>query len=149
MKRADRILGILLLLLGLACLAEGGRVWDGIGGTGFMPVLLGSVFLLLALGLLAFPSRPQGETSISWPAGGVWRQIVLIFISLTSYVLLLPWIGYLPGTAILLIALVRVMGRVHWGFSLIFGVGVSVLTHVVFKIWLNMPFPAGVLLPFG
>ena len=29
------------------------------------------------------------------------------------------------------------------------GVGVAALTHVVFKTWLNMPFPSGILLPFG
>jgi hypothetical protein len=46
-------------------------------------------------------------------------------------------------------ALVWVMGSVRWGYSLIFGVGVSAFTHFVFKIWLNMPFPSGLLLPFG
>jgi hypothetical protein len=37
------------------------------------------------------------------------------------------------------------MGGVRWGYGLIFGFGVSILTYVVFKIWLNMPFPAGFL----
>ena len=41
MSVADRILGIILLLLALVCLVEGIRVWDGMGGTGFMPVIKG------------------------------------------------------------------------------------------------------------
>ena len=149
MKRADRILGILLALLGLLCLAEAIRVWDGIGGTGFLPLLLGVVFALLSPGLLVSRSQPPKSSSISWPARGVWQRIGLIFLSLVFYILLLPWIGYLLATALFMIALVRAMGGVRWGYSLIFGVGVSASTHVVFKIWLNMPFPSGILLPFG
>ena len=149
MKRADRILGILLALLGLFCLVEGVRVWDGIGGTGFMPLLLGVVFALLSLGFLVSRSQPLKSSSLPWPAKGVWRRIGLIFISLVSYILLLPWIGYLLATTLFMIALVRAMVGVRWGYSLIFGVGVSAFTHVVFKIWLNMPFPSGLLLPFG
>jgi len=149
MKRADRILGILLLLLGLLCLVEGIRVWDGIGGTGFMPLLLGIVFALLSLGFLVLRPQNQESPSIPWPAKDVCRKIGLILISLVVYVLLLPWIGFLLGTTFFLTALVWIMGRVRWGYSLAFGVVVSIITHVVFKIWLNMPFPAGWLLPFG
>jgi putative tricarboxylic transport membrane protein len=149
MKQADRILGILLALLGFLCLAEAVRVWDGIGGTGFMPLFLGVVFALLSLGLLASPSQPPKSSPLPWPAKEVWQRIGLIFTVLGLYILLLPWFGYLLATTIFLTALVWVMGRVRWGYCLIFGVGVSAVTHVVFKTWLNMPFPSGIFLPFG
>ena len=149
MKRADRILGILLALLALFCIVEGVRVWDGLGGTGFIPLLLGIVFALLSLGVLVPRSQDQKPPSIPWPAKGVWQQIGLIFLSLVLYILLLPWIGYLLGTTFLFTALMWVVGRVRWGYGLIFGGVVSAITHVVFKIWLSMPFPAGILLPFG
>jgi len=149
MKRADRILGILLALLALFCFVEGIRVWDGVGGTGFIPLLLGVVFALLGLGVLAPRSYNQETPSIPWPTKGVWQQIGSIFLSLVLYILLLPWVGYLLGTTFLLTALMRVMGRVRWGYGLIFGGVVSAITHVIFKIWLSMPFPAGILLPFG
>ena len=149
MKRADRILGILLALLALFCIAEGVRVWDGIGGTGFIPLILGVVFALLSLGVLTSRSQNQKPPPIPWPARGVWRRIGLIFLTLVLYILLLPWIGYLLGTIFFLTALMRVMGKVRYGYGLIFGIAVSVMTHVVFKIWLSLPFPAGTLLPFG
>jgi hypothetical protein len=145
MVRADRILGIILLLLALVCFIEGIRVWDGMGGTGFMPVLLGMVFALLGPGLLIPRSPSQASFSICWPLKAGWRQIGMIFLCMGLYTLLLPWVGFLLGTTLFLAALVSVMGRVRWWYGLIFGFVVSIITHVVFKIWLNMPFPAGFL----
>ncbi len=149
MIKADRILGILLVLLGLLCLVEAVRVWDGVGGTGFMPLLLGVLFAMLSLGLLISRPQPSELSPISWPAKSVWQRIGMIFAVLVLYILLLPWAGYLLATTVFLTALVGVMGRVRWGYCLVFGVGVSAVTHVVFKTWLNMPFPSGILLPFG
>lgn len=149
MGRADRILGMILLLPALFCLVEGIRVWDGWGGTGFMPLLLGIVFVLLSLRILIPPSRGAESPQIFWPPLAVWRQIGLIFISLALYTYLLPWLGYLLGTTLFLIALIRIMGKVPWGYGLVFGIVVSGITYLVFKTWLNMPFPSGLLLPFG
>jgi hypothetical protein len=59
------------------------------------------------------------------------------------YTLLVPWVGYPLSTALFLTILLRAMGKVRWGYGLVFGLGVSVFTYVIFKIWLNMPLPAG------
>lgn len=145
MVRADRILGAILLILALVCFIEGIRVWDGMGGTGFMPALLGMIFALLAPGLLIARPTNQASPSIPWPPKAGWRQIGLIFLCMVLYTLLLPWVGFLLGTTLFLTALVRVMGRVRRRYGLIFGLMVSIITYVVFKIWLNMPFPVGLL----
>jgi hypothetical protein len=145
MRTADRILGIFLLLLSFLCLWEGIRVWDGAGGTGFMPVLVGVVFAILSLGFLILRSHQKDSPSIPWPSGGVCQQIGMIFIALASYTLLLPWVGYLIGTTLFLIGLVRVMGKVRWEYGVVFSLVVSVITYLVFKTWLNMPLPTGFL----
>ena len=110
-----------------------------------MPALVGVIFALLSTGLLL--SKPQNKENevISWPQKRGWQQIGVIFASLVLYALLLPWIGYLLATALFLTGLLRAMGKVRWRSGLIFGAVVSASTHVIFKIWLNMPLPAGFL----
>jgi hypothetical protein len=145
MSVADRILGIILLLLALVCLVEGIRVWDGMGGTGFMPVIMGVVFGTLSSGFLVSRSPNRESPPIPWPTKGNWQKIGFISLSLVLYTLLVPWIGYLIGTTLFLIGLVRAMGRVRWGYGLIFGLVATGFTYIIFKIWLNMPFPVGFL----
>ncbi len=145
MARADRILGIILVSLALICFIEGIRVWDGLGGSGFMPAVLGIFFALLCSRFLLPRPSNQPSVPISWPSKEGWQQMGLIFLLLGLYTLLLPWTGFLPGTTLLLTALVRLMGRVRWGYGFIFGFFVSAISYLVFKIWLNMPFPSGLL----
>jgi hypothetical protein len=139
----DRIVGFILLLLAATCIAEGIRVWDGFGGTGFMPAIVGLIFVFLSPGLLLRKSRDQAEGVIPWPQKGVWQKIGVTLASLVLYTLLVPWVGYPLSTALFLTILLRAMGKVRWGYGLVFGLGVSVFTYVIFKIWLNMPLPAG------
>jgi len=145
MLAADRILGILLLLLASACLAEGIRVWDGMWGTGFLPVTMGFIFGLLALGFLFSRSSRPESSRIPWPAKGNRKKIAFIYLSLMSYTLLVPWMGYFIGTTLFLIGLVRAMGRVRWGYGLFFSLVTSSCTYLIFKVWLKMPLPGGFL----
>lgn len=140
---ADRTVGFILLFLAATCIAEGIRVWDGFGGTGFMPAILGLIFVFLSLGLLLGKSRDQKDGVILWPQKGVWPKIGLALTVLILYTLLVPWIGYPLSTAVFLLVLLRSMGKVRLGYGLLFGVVVSAFTYVIFKIWLNMPLPAG------
>ena len=142
---ADRILGIILLLLASACLAEGVRVWDGMGGTGFMPVIMGVAFGALSLAFLVPRFSRRESSRIPWPAKGNRQKIAIVSLFLVSYTLLVPWIGYFISTTLFLIGLVRAMGKVRWGAGLTFSLATSSCTYFIFKVWLKMPLPAGFL----
>jgi hypothetical protein len=143
MSFADHLLGTVLLLLAVAVLAEGIRVWDGLGGTGFMPIIVGIFFSLLGLGHLLHKPRERDRAAIAWPARRIWQQIGLILLFLFLYALSVPWFGYPVATTLFLTGLLQAMGKVGWRYGLIFGSGVSSITYVIFKVWLNMPLPAG------
>jgi putative tricarboxylic transport membrane protein len=145
MLAADRILGIIFLLLASACLAEGIRVWDGMGETGFLPVIMGIVFGALAPGFLFSRSSHRESFQIPWPAKGNRQKIALVYLSLMLYTLLVPWMGYFIGTTLFLIGLVRAMGSVRWGYGLFFSLATSSCTYLIFKVWLKMPLPGGFL----
>ncbi len=145
MRRSDRILGWVLLLLALVSLGEGVRTWDKIGGTGFMPVIVGSIFGLLGLGLLFPRPHPQKDQPIFWGHQAGWQRVGLTFITFVLYILTIPWVGYAIGTIVFLTALFKIMGNIRWRNGFLFGIAASVSTYVIFKIWLNMPLPPGFL----
>lgn len=82
MRKADRILGGLLLLLAVISLGEGLRTWDKMGGTGFMPVIVGSISSLLRFGLLARPPHPEKDQPIFFNHKAGWQRVGLTLLSL-------------------------------------------------------------------
>ena len=145
MRRSDRLLGWVLLALASISLAEGLRTWDKIGGTGFMPVIVGSIFSLLGLGLLVGRARPGTDSSVFQIHQEGWRRVGLTFIAFFLYILTIPWVGYAIGTIVFLTALFNIMGNVRWRNGFFFGIVASASTYVIFKMWLNLPLPAGFL----
>ncbi len=145
MRRSDRLLGWILLALASISLAEGMRIWDKIGGTGFMPVIVGSIFSLLGLGLLFGRPRPEKDSPVFQIHQEGWQRVGLTFITFFLYILTIPWVGYAIGTIVLLMVLLNIMGNVRWRNGFFFGIVASFSTYVIFKVWLNMPLPAGFL----
>ena len=143
MRKADRIVGWILFSLALVCAVEGWRTWDGVGGTGFFPVILAGIFAFLSLGLLLGKTAPEEDHAISWPDKKSWWRMALVFSALISYAILSQWVGYPAATVLFLAALCKIIGERRWPFGFLFGAGVAAVTYVVFKIWLNLPLPAG------
>jgi hypothetical protein len=143
MRKSDRILGWVLLGLALFSLGEGWRTWDKIGGTGFMPVIIGIIFSLLGLGLLFSRSHPEKNESIFGTEQTGWRRVGLTCITFALYILTIQSVGYALGTIVFLTILFKIMGVIRWRTGFIFGIVASASTYVIFKIWLSMPLPAG------
>ncbi len=146
MRYADRVVGWVLLLLAAVCALEGWRTWDGVGGTGFFPTILGGIFGLLGIGFLGGKTPPEDNVPIPWPDRMGWRQIAQVLSALIVYAVLIPWIGYPVATTLFLAGLCKIVGSRRWTYGFLFGVVVSAVTHVIFKTWLNMPLPVG---PWG
>jgi len=141
MRKSDRILGWVLLGLALLALGEGWRTWDKIGGTGFMPVIIGIIFSLLGLGLLFRRPDPEKDEPFFGTEQAGWRRVGLAFITFALFVLTIPFIGYAIGTIVFLTILFKIMGVVRWRTGFIFGIIGSASTYVIFKILLSMPLP--------
>jgi putative tricarboxylic transport membrane protein len=145
MRKSDRILGWVLLGLALLALGEGWRTWDKIGGTGFMPVIIGIIFSLLGFGLLFNRRASEEDQPLFGTEQAGWRRVALACIIFALFVLTIPFVGYVIGTIVFLTILFKIMGVVRWRTGFIFGVVGSISTYVIFKILLSMPLPDGFL----
>lgn len=135
MRRANLACGALLLLLGAVALIEAARMKDGWLGARLMPAVVGVV--LVGLGV-AHVLRPVVKEQ-AWPDAAAWRRLVAAFGALVGYVVLLPWIGFLPMTAVFVLALVRTLGTYSWIAAAALTVVISIASQVIFVRWLGMP----------
>lgn len=146
MKSLDRGTSLFWLFLSiLVCIESFGL---GIGtprnpGMGFMAfgasVLLGSLSLILFLQTMLKKEEVRTEPLF---AGKLWEKVLFIVIALMIYSKVLPVVGYLIDT-FLLMSFIFWMARVKGCWVLVSSFLTTVITYYVFSVWLGCQFPAG------
>ena len=144
--KPDRVVGLIFMALGVLSLIEGCRLlpfrMQGVAGDDTFPFVLG--FIILILGACeAFVLKPR-NLSVSWPKGKPARAFLESAGVMVAYAILIPYLGYAPSTFLASASLLRFIGGYRWLICLLSGAGLAVAFHVIFGMWLQMPFPLGV-----
>ncbi|MGE5838696.1 MAG: tripartite tricarboxylate transporter TctB family protein [Deltaproteobacteria bacterium] len=149
MKTLDRTSSLFWLLVSILVFAESLRI--GIGtvqnpGMGFMTFGASGILGILSLALLLQASLRKGDVAHK-PlfAGNQWRRVLFVLLALVAYARVMPALGYLISTFLLMSLLFWILERKRIGFVLVYAVLATLLTHLVFSKWLNCQFPQGLL----
>ena len=148
MARKEWMINAAMFIIGVVFVIESLRL--GLGsvrhpGPGLLPLYTG-----VALGLVASFSlvraflAPKGERDKEKFFGPSIGNVVIILLGLVAYVFLLPWLGYIISTFMLLIFLFRAGGFRKWGLIVLLAFRATAATHLVFSSWLNLRFPKGI-----
>ncbi|RIH81785.1 Tripartite tricarboxylate transporter TctB family protein [Calidithermus terrae] len=140
-RRADRIVGVLLLLLALgygwtASRFEVGLLSDPVGPKPF-PYLIAFCTAAASLWLIL---RPDPDPQ--WPPAAFWLPLGLALGSLVAYAYLLVPLGFTLVTT-LEMALLAVLFGARWWQGLLAGLAFSLAVYFLFTAGLNVPLPAG------
>jgi putative tricarboxylic transport membrane protein len=153
--RGPRILGLALLVLGVAALAATAQIHsarDGwsVSGPRFVPLIASVGVIVLAIAFLVRTAwRPDFELArfaaaeseqTHWPTPGA------IMASLLGYVALLTPVGYALATAVFFVVSARVLGSRHLRRDVVVGVLLGAITSYAFTRWLGVRLPVG---PWG
>jgi putative tricarboxylic transport membrane protein len=140
-----RITALVLLVFAAGFLWEASRYpfgTPGSPGPGFLPVVLGVVFAILSLALLIRPGRPV--EGILPPDRGAAIRIVVTIAAITVAILLFDRLGFLVAGTLLMLVLLLVLDRRPIRAVVLAPVS-TVLVYAVFKVWLRVPLPPGLL----
>ena len=140
-----RITALILLAFAAGFLWEAGRYpfgSPGAPGPGFLPVILGTAFAALSLVLLIRPGRLPEDVLPSDRAAAL--RIVVSIVTIVLAIALLDRLGFLVVGTLLMLTLLLFLDRRPVRDILLAPVS-AVLVYVVFKVWLRVPLPSGVL----
>jgi putative tricarboxylic transport membrane protein len=140
-----RIAALVLLVFAAGFLWEASRYpFGSLGspGPGFLPVTLGTAFAVLSLVLLIRPGRPP--EGVLPPDRAAAVRIVASVVAIALAIVLLDRLGFLVTGTLLMLALLLFLDRRPVRAVVLAPVSV-VLVYAVFKVWLRVPLPAGVL----
>jgi len=147
MKTLDQTSSLFWLLVSILVFAESLRI--GIGtfqnpGMGFMTFGASGILGILSLVLfLQASGRKEDLRHKPLFAGTMWRRILFVLLVLTVYARVMPVLGYLITTFLLMSLLFGVLERKKIWFVLLYALLATLFTHLVFSKWLNCQFPQG------
>ncbi len=150
MKKADKIIGLIMLIFSLFIIEESMRMPNVAGnfepGIRFLPFWLGILMACLSVLLMVNAWRKSAEATKKklMPNRRALLSIVLIIVGLAVYVFLLETLGYLITTTLFNIFLLSVVMRAKWKMTLGVGIGTSVGLYVLFQILLEVNLPKNV-----
>jgi hypothetical protein len=140
--------GVLILLGGIA-LGEGWRlralrtemVAGAVVGDDTMPLIVGAALLVLGI-LVAFVAPPP-PVKVALPSGPQRVQMLSTAGLLVGYWVILPYLGYTAGTAVVALGLYRTMGSYRWPVATLLAAVTTGLLFLMFRVWLLEPLPTG------
>ena len=147
----DQVSSTVWFLLGLAvCL---GSLQYKMGspaspGTGFMPFLTGAAICFFSgAGLIdATLRRRKGEGWTSPLQGVLWKNALVILISLLAYGLLMVPLGFFLTTILFIAFLLRAITPQRWSVVAACSILTAAASYLIFEVWLQAQLPKG---PWG
>jgi putative tricarboxylic transport membrane protein len=151
MARLDRIFSFIWIVLGIFQCSE--SISLGLGnfmepGTGFMPFVMGLVMIGLAVALFLesyFEMKKNPSQKVSLWSDVYWKRVVHITVIMLIYAVLLPKLGFLLDTFLVMVFLLKSGEPVKWPAAIMVGALTAVVSYVIFGVWLSVSFPTGLL----
>ncbi len=149
--------GMIFSVMGLLGLYEGIRlarvrasqstvIQDSLGSDGYM-IMIGLALIIVGVSHIIINYKKNIDTEkkmVSKDHKDTLIVIFDIFVSLIVYVLLMNYIGYLVGSLIFFLLILKIF-RFKWSLNVILSVFFSIIFYMLFGYVLKMPFPKGIL----
>jgi putative tricarboxylic transport membrane protein len=106
-------------------------------GPGYFPVILGALLILFGLAILAGGLRRGEQVESSWSP----RALVILPLSLILFGALMQYAGFVPAMVVLIVGSAAASSEFRLVEVLLFALGLTALSVVVFVWALGLPYP--------
>jgi Ca2+/H+ antiporter len=106
-------------------------------GPGYFPVILGALLILFGLAILAGGLRRGEQVEGSWSP----RALVILPLSLILFGALMQYAGFVPAMLVLIVGSAAASSEFRLVEVLLFALGLTALSVVVFVWALGLPYP--------
>ncbi|MGH7908263.1 MAG: tripartite tricarboxylate transporter TctB family protein [Thermodesulfobacteriota bacterium] len=143
----DLVVALLVFALGALVMFDSYRLgssWASDGPqAGYFPFYI-SFLICSCSAVIAAQSLARLRTDRRvFVSGGQFRQVLVILLPSTVFVLGVWLIGIYVSSALFIALFMKFAGRYHWLRSAIVGLAVAGSAFVLFEIWFKIPLPKG------
>jgi putative tricarboxylic transport membrane protein len=150
MRKADIIVALGLMVIGLLALGDAVRLGFGWGmsgpESGFFPFYMGlgiviSTFFILLRAIKIYKKEGSGKSLI--PKGGL-QQISWVLLPAIGVILLTELLGLHLATVLYLAFYMGVVGKIQWGKVALLSILVPLVIYILFDKIFLIPLPEGI-----
>ena len=145
MRAADLVTALALIVVGGVVIADALRLGIGWGlegpQSGFFPFWL-AVLMVATAGLILLQASRRATTGPFVTAARL-RPVLTVLAPATAMVLVMEGLGLYVASALYLAFYMRWVGRHAWSTIVALGLGVPIVTFVIFERWFLVPMPKG------
>lgn len=153
MKKRDLVSSTFWILVGvLFCIGAVKYRFIHLGslGAGFFPFMAGMALICLSVIVLISAVSLKKEDRVEFKEPfflerDSLKKLLLAIVALLVYAFALNYLGFLLATFLFMIFLLRFIERQRWVTIFITALATSVATHLLFKTWLQVQLPRGIL----
>jgi hypothetical protein len=121
-----------------------GASWGADGPqSGYFPFYIGLITCICGAVVLVQGLLKLGTDRSVFVNFGQFKQVLVILVPSTVYVLGVQLIGIYVSSAVFIALFMSIAGKYTWLRSAVVGLGVSVGAFVMFEIWFKIPLPKG------
>ncbi len=144
----DRFSSIVLLILALFFCVGSLKLTLGSlhrPGPGFFSFVTGSILAVFStvLFLRSFKRSKENEPKPFWPNPQRSIKMTLVVIALILYTIGMDYVGFIYGTLLFLIFLLRSIKPQRWSVVLLISILSTLIFYGIFKLWLGVMLPEG------
>lgn len=120
-------------------------------GPRFFPYFVGSILFVASVVVIVDIARghrgaPDEGEDVDVHAKTDWRTVLLLMLCFLSLLVLIELAGWPFAAAVLFGGAAITLGAKRWWVALLIGLGLGLVTQLVFGVWLGLSLPAGPLL---
>jgi len=118
-------------------------------GPGFIFFLSSLILIILGIiDLVGNLKRPKIEKEKKaepiW-RGFRWHKVLLVLGGIVAYIYFLNLLGFLLSTFLLMVFLYKAVEPTRWWVAILSSLITTVVSYGIFRVWLQVPFPPGIL----
>jgi hypothetical protein len=143
----DLVVAALIFLLGALVAYDSHRLgasWGADGPqAGYFPFYIGVLTCACGVVVMVQSLARLGSDRKVFVTSGQLKQVMVILVPSTAYVLGVQLIGIYVSSALFITLFMKIAGKYGWLRSVLVGLAVSIISFVLFEVWFKIPLPKG------
>lgn len=143
----DMAVAVIVFALGALVVYEShelGSSWGSDGPeAGYFPFYIGLLICISAVVVFVQTAMRYRSDSKVFVERGQLKQVMIVLVPTVAYVLGVELIGIYVSALAFISLFMRFVGKYSWLRSALVGVGVSVISFLLFEVWFKIPLPKG------